>query len=116
MVKISFVYTDVDECEFAIDNCNENAECINTVGSFICSCSSGFTGDGMICDGMFRMRDELHTIQNSKCEHDIFAEDIDECEVGIHNCNKNAQCINTVGSFFCSCLPGYTGDGVNCTG
>ena len=41
--------------------------------------------------------------------------DIDECENGEDNCHENAQCTNTKGSFICSCNPGYTGDGVNCT-
>ena len=40
--------------------------------------------------------------------------DIDECELMTHNCNPNAECTNTEGGFNCSCLLGYTGDGVNC--
>ena len=42
--------------------------------------------------------------------------DIDECAVSTDNCNDNARCINTMGSFECECLPGYTGDGVTCEG
>ena len=47
---------------------------------------------------------------------DIFCHaDINECESDdSNNCHKNAQCTNTVGSFTCSCNPGYTGDGVDC--
>ena len=41
--------------------------------------------------------------------------DIDECESEEDNCHVNAQCTNTEGSFTCSCKPGYTGDGINCT-
>ena len=42
--------------------------------------------------------------------------DVDECEGDdSNNCHKNAQCSNTDGSYTCSCKPGYTGDGVNCT-
>ena len=42
--------------------------------------------------------------------------DINECMVDdSNNCHENAQCINTAGSYSCSCNPGYTGDGVNCT-
>ena len=33
----------------------------------------------------------------------------------MNNCHENAQCTNTEGSFNCSCNPGYSGDGVNCT-
>ena len=41
--------------------------------------------------------------------------DINECGSNLNNCHDNAQCNNTEGSFTCSCNPGYTGDGVNCT-
>ena len=40
------------------------------------------------------------------------AADIDECQRNTHNCNVSANCTNTPGSFFCTCNPGYTGDGV----
>ena len=42
--------------------------------------------------------------------------DVNECEVGLDNCNENAACSNTERSFTCSCLPGYIGDGRSCTG
>ena len=45
-----------------------------------------------------------------------FFPDINECEAGKHNCHANASCKNTKGSFVCICKPGYSGDGVNCTG
>ena len=30
--------------------------------------------------------------------------------------NVNAECVNSVGSYSCQCMQGYTGDGDNCTG
>ena len=45
-----------------------------------------------------------------------FGVDIDECVTGPHNCNENANCTNTNGSFTCQCKEGYTGDGVECEG
>ena len=47
---------------------------------------------------------------------DFFFADINECEAGKQNCYANASCKNTKGSFVCTCKPGYSGDGVNCTG
>ena len=41
-------------------------------------------------------------------------QDIDECDRG-HNCDKNAECENSEGSFTCKCRPGFTGDGTFCT-
>lgn len=40
--------------------------------------------------------------------------DIDECNVGTHNCSQ--VCTNTGGSFDCSCQIGNSGTGNNCTG
>lgn len=48
---LSTISTDIDECDLDIDNCDENARCTNTIGSFVCECLPGFTGDGVTCDG-----------------------------------------------------------------
>ena len=42
--------------------------------------------------------------------------DIDECATNNGGCSADASCTNTPGDFTCACLPGYTGDGVTCTG
>ena len=42
--------------------------------------------------------------------------DIDECENNSYPCDSNAQCINTIGSFNCTCRTGYIGDGFSCYG
>ena len=43
--------------------------------------------------------------------------DSDECALSTHNCNEqNAICANTFGSFNCSCIAGYSGDGITCSG
>ena len=41
--------------------------------------------------------------------------DIDECDRGIDECSINAQCLDTMGSYNCTCNIGYDGNGVNCT-
>ena len=46
----------------------------------------------------------------------IISSDIDECVLGTDNCDENAACTNTAGSFTCACNTGYSGDGVTCTG
>ena len=40
------------------------------------------------------------------------ATDIDECSMNL--CEHN--CMNTIGSFECSCRDGFDQDGLNCTG
>ena len=42
--------------------------------------------------------------------------DINECTISVDNCDANAFCNNTGGSFDCICSPGYTGNGTSCTG
>ena len=32
-------------------NCDSYANCTDTDGSFICECTSGFSGDGVTCQG-----------------------------------------------------------------
>ena len=45
-----------------------------------------------------------------------FILDIDECAIGTHECDLNANCTNMNGAYNCSCNKGYDGDGFNCTG
>ena len=46
----------------------------------------------------------------------FFFTNIDECKTYPDKCHVNALCNNTHGSHVCTCKPGYTGDGRNCTG
>ena len=85
--------TDTDECASnSANNCSSNALCINTMGSYNCSCKNGFSGDGYTCS------------------------DDHECNLRTHNCSVNADCTNTVGGFTCTCKPGYLGNGTSCDG
>ena len=45
--------TDIDECSRDTDECEHN--CGNTVGSFLCSCNTGYalTPDGKTCTGKY---------------------------------------------------------------
>ena len=44
--------SDINECDLNTHNCSNNADCLNTNGSFVCNCSSGFSGNGVICEGI----------------------------------------------------------------
>lgn len=67
-----------------------NSDCVNTEGSFTCSCHAGFELAG-----------------THRCA------DINECSIGTHTCDPLdlATCMNTVGSFQCACPTGFVGAG-----
>lgn len=42
--------------------------------------------------------------------------DVDECDLGLHDCHPDAICTNTHGSYSCQCKRGFNGDGrTTCT-
>ena len=128
-----------------MDGCVENAECSDNEGSYICTCSSGFSGDGMsICNGELLSEpihssityfpsdiDSVWSTMNAilyiivSYLHDVHVTrqnyihycllDIDECLVN-NECHPMASCENTNGSFICQCKIGFTGDGSSCSG
>ena len=49
---VFLVCLSIDECMDGSANCHGSwADCTNTNGGFMCSCHSGFSGDGVICEG-----------------------------------------------------------------
>ena len=45
-----FVSEELNECELVTDICNPRI-CINTDGSYMCTCDSGYTWTGVACEG-----------------------------------------------------------------
>lgn len=82
---------DLDECESGEHNCIDGQICRNRNGGFLCSCPQGH---------------RLGRVLNSE----LRCVDINECEQKGQKtslCPANAQCINTIGSYFCECKPGF---------
>ena len=46
-LHLSPLFTDIDECNSTLNNCDGNATCTNTIGSYQCTCHGGYTGNGM---------------------------------------------------------------------
>lgn len=42
--------------------------------------------------------------------------DVNECQNETSPCHANATCTDLEGSHYCTCIPGYSGNGTNCTG
>ncbi|XP_066401378.1 growth arrest-specific protein 6 [Molothrus aeneus] len=80
---------DIDECRTQNGGCNQL--CFNKLGSYRCSCYSGYAlKDGKIC------------------------EDIDECTASADICGE-AHCKNLISSYECLCDAGYKYDDVRKT-
>lgn len=87
---------DINECAAGGGGCSVNGICNNVPGGYFCSCSPGYSGDGLQCN------------------------DVDECDpatpgyVTNGGCDANATCTNTEGASSCACNTGFTGTGVTC--
>eukprot|EP00111_Clytia_hemisphaerica_P007355 TCONS_00021392-protein len=78
-------------CKCAFNQKGCKASCHNTVGSYKCSCSSGY-----------------RLVANRVCT------DEDECRLGTHQCQH--ICLNQRNGYACTCYPGYRldSDGKTC--
>ncbi|HIA00366.1 MAG TPA: hypothetical protein EYN66_00355 [Myxococcales bacterium] len=121
-----------DSCEgTTLKKCDPNATCENTVGSFVCTCASGYSGDGSECTDINECVDgSANCPANSICNNTEGAYecsckpgyigsgatcvDIDECKTGTVNCGPDASCENSDGSYECVCNPGFEGNGTDC--
>ena len=45
------ISADINECNTTMNDCDDNADCTDTEGSYDCSCKLGFTGNGRECEG-----------------------------------------------------------------
>ncbi|XP_068130616.1 adhesion G protein-coupled receptor E2-like isoform X2 [Hyperolius riggenbachi] len=89
--------TDIDECNSLGHNCGAHTRCENTDGSYFCTCEAGFHR-AEVSDAEFCPSNEK---TNNTCS------DIDECAEEPEICGPNSSCENTLGSYTCSCLPGF---------
>ena len=48
--------TDINECLIGTDNCNDSAECTDTVGGYNCTCAVGFEWDGRTCSSKLHVK------------------------------------------------------------
>ena len=51
LYPIKFFNSDDDECYNGTADCDTNAACDNTIGSYTCTCNTGYNGNGTICEG-----------------------------------------------------------------
>lgn len=117
------ILLDINECASEDNNeCDSNALCTNTEGSYVCRCIKGYTGDGKNCTGKlpcsFSLSSTWFTFYFPLILLIYFTNlDLDECaRLESNDCDSSALCTNTEGSYVCRCIKGFEGDGKNCTG
>ena len=98
---------DINECKQGNGGCEHT--CTNTIGSYYCTCNSGY-----------KLSKEKHCSGNkiikNKLIYIVHSSDINECNTNNGNCAQ--ICTNVEGSHLCSCHDGYTlhTNGRSCTG
>ena len=115
---------DKDECAIEdLNDCDSNALCTNTVGSYVCRCLRGYEGDGKSCTGICLLLCFWVLLQSS-----LFLRSLNQpfhCLYGLISvaptacsptCDPNAFCQEDGGLPQCVCSFGYQGDGYNCSG
>ncbi|XP_050973184.1 neurogenic locus notch homolog protein 1 isoform X2 [Labeo rohita] len=110
---------DIDECVIGTNPCENGGLCINTEGSFTCTCALG----PFCTDDVDECRLQPNACQNGGTCHNVHngyncvcvngwsgpdcSENIDDCAA--EPCTAGSTCIDRVASFVCSCPPGKTG-------
>ena len=102
-VCIFLIHADINECSTNNGGCNQN--CTNTIGSFVCSCNTGYElrSSQLTCVGKKEQHLEYQVSVNNNF---LLFTDINECTNNNGGCNQT--CTNTAGSYLCSCNTGYT--------
>ncbi|KAJ8963502.1 hypothetical protein NQ314_005581 [Rhamnusium bicolor] len=124
----NFVCEDIDECRELGPEACFNGECVNTHGSYKCECDPGSILDntGRICigdqsvavqwesPGDLPAKDVIETnvtVPKGYAKSDgKTCTDINECNLNPDICRGGGTCVNTDGSFTCTCPPGLTLD------
>lgn len=99
-----YACTDINECTEGTDGCAQT--CRNTIGSYTCSCMSGYrlANNSLGCNGQCKSNNKsiliyLDILSYKPCT------DINECNENRDGCAQ--LCSNTAGSYICNCNPGY---------
>jgi len=125
---------DRDEC-LEDRPCKNGGSCFNLVGSYYCECPPGLEGDtceigtarlilaphfrrncvkGITLPSFFyslaflSINKQVNVLHVTVCESPCVS-DLNECLTGVSLCMNGGTCTNTFGSYYCTCVDGWTG-------
>ncbi|KAH8406404.1 hypothetical protein KR222_000115, partial [Zaprionus bogoriensis] len=117
---------DIDECKEQLHACEPVQYCHNRIGGYRCldikdnNCQAGFLYNNKTneCEENSEGRYQCIPIDSQDCGtgyylRDGSCKDIDECFHNVTNSCLNElhqECKNTIGSYYCNCIPGYSLD------
>ncbi|XP_045576009.1 adhesion G protein-coupled receptor L4 isoform X2 [Salmo salar] len=93
---------DINEC-LEKATCGPNAECHNVLGSYSCICNEGFVSNTGVERFIFGQGVTCKDENECNPPSDDYNDDPETPQI----CGENAACINTEGSFYCQCAPGF---------
>uniref|UniRef100_A0A8C0JDU3 Latent-transforming growth factor beta-binding protein 1 n=1 Tax=Chelonoidis abingdonii TaxID=106734 RepID=A0A8C0JDU3_CHEAB len=134
-LKAGDLFADIDEC--ADPSTCPRGRCVNALGSYEClSCAAGYQPMNGRCVGKEARavppppKTPPHLVETPSCGPSyhlppadcvelthVSLADMNEC-LGSEICSPNGECLNSHGSYFCICAPGFSNaaGGVSCQG
>lgn len=103
-----FGIVDVDECAEGLDSCGDEI-CYNQPGGYSCAkppvpITRKPTTTAMPAPANQKCMDGTKFVRNRGCV------DINECRELEDACSSNEECVNTMGSYVCTCKTGFRRD------
>ncbi|KAG9265664.1 EGF-containing fibulin-like extracellular matrix protein 2 [Astyanax mexicanus] len=111
---------DINECEMIVGACQGEMKCFNHYGGYLCLPRSASVITAPEPSSQSETSLPVETNEAfSPCPVGYEARgeacvDVDECVLGLHDCQPSQDCINTQGTFTCQCPEGYSKIGMEC--
>ena len=101
-MRCEFAFADVDECIVTPEVCGTGGTCVNTVGSYVCTCTSGYiwsSDDGTCVSKLCNVHTHLNlhdspmvaVLLQHTLQHAGLNAHTNGCSIAIYNTHLNMQ-------------------------